>query len=65
MNMAGHDSHLVGRGFTTGFNDADYEAGFGGASDGRNCARVFVVFNTRREQQLAVYNSYIFARFVT
>jgi len=52
--MAGHDSHLVGRGFETGFNDPDYEAGFRGASGGCNCARVFVVFSTRGEQQLTV-----------
>jgi hypothetical protein len=30
INMAGHDSHLVGRGFETGFNDPDNEAGLGG-----------------------------------
>ena len=48
--MAGHDSHLVGRGFETGFNDPDCEAGFRAASVGRNCARAFVVFSTRGEQ---------------
>jgi hypothetical protein len=46
IDMAGHDCHLVGRGLETGFN----EAGFGRASGGRNCARVFVVFGTRDEQ---------------
>jgi len=63
--MAGHDSHLVGRGFETGFNNPDYEAGFGGACGGRNCARVFVVFSTRGEQQLTASYSQILARLVS